>query len=59
VEARRNLAEAESFARQARALAETLGMRPLVGRCDVVLDRLRLDSGADPTSTPRTAPAEP
>ena len=62
VEARRSVAEAESFARQARALAETLGMRPLVERCDAVLDRLRPDSGADPSlgpPTPRAAPAEP
>ncbi|RPH84278.1 MAG: hypothetical protein EHM88_04725 [Candidatus Rokuibacteriota bacterium] len=62
VEARRSVAEAESFARQARALAETLGMRPLVERCAAVLDRLRLGSGADPSPeppTPRAAPAEP
>jgi DNA-binding NtrC family response regulator/tetratricopeptide (TPR) repeat protein len=31
---------AETFTLQARALAETLGMRPLVERCEGVLDRL-------------------
>ena len=44
IEARRGpgaVAEAESLTRQGRALAETLGMRPLVGRCDAVLSRLR------------------
>jgi tetratricopeptide (TPR) repeat protein len=44
--------EAETFTRQARALAETLGMRPLVERCDAVLGRLRLGSGADPSRAP-------
>jgi DNA-binding NtrC family response regulator/tetratricopeptide (TPR) repeat protein len=33
-------AAAETFTRQGRALAETLGMRPLVERCDAVLNRL-------------------
>jgi len=62
VEARRSVGEAERFARQARALAESLGMRPLVERCDVVLDRLRLGRGAGPPPghpTPRPAAAEP
>jgi len=43
IEARRGpaaAAEAESLTRQGRALAETLGMRPLVGRCDSLLSRL-------------------
>jgi len=41
VEARRGgVAEAESFAHQARTLATTLGMAPLVARCDAVLSRL-------------------
>jgi tetratricopeptide (TPR) repeat protein len=44
IEARRGpaaAAEAESLTRQGRALAETLGMRPLVARCDAALSRLR------------------
>jgi tetratricopeptide (TPR) repeat protein len=48
VAARRDPGEAEGLTRQARALADTLGMRPLVERCDAVLGRLRLGSGADP-----------
>ena len=53
IEARRGATSAaETFARQARGLADTLGMRPLIGRCDALLGRLRLRSGADPSPAP-------
>ncbi len=49
IEARRGaVAVAEDFSRQGLALAETLGMRPLVERCRATLDRLRLGSEAGP-----------
>jgi transcriptional regulator with AAA-type ATPase domain/tetratricopeptide (TPR) repeat protein len=38
-----SVAEAESFARQARGAAEGLGMRPLVGRCQATLEHLSRD----------------
>jgi tetratricopeptide (TPR) repeat protein len=47
IEERRGATEAaETFARPARALAETLGMQPLVGRCDALRGRLHLKRAA-------------
>jgi transcriptional regulator with AAA-type ATPase domain/tetratricopeptide (TPR) repeat protein len=47
VAARRGgVAEAESFAHQARTVADALGMQPLVGRCDALLAGLRLGDAA-------------